>query len=401
MKKIPCQRCEQIRSDTLLPRRAVDGVTRHGTAERGKMHANLMNVWPVCSSASINVNPGRRKQTRQSVRASRPSRRRAVIGANAGANRALPEVRSCPTLPSSLREATRRRFCSPAVPEKNRQVFCEPRRSCAITIAPEVSLSSRWTIPGRSGPPTVDNPPLPPKRCSSAATSVPLSFPAPGWTIIPAGLLITAMSLSSYRISRGIASGSTPGASGAGISTNTSSPDSRRCAGLVAISVHLHAPFVDQRLDLRAAQVGKLRDKKAIQALPRLFGWNYQLKRAVRDCFAEYFVGHALFSESVIKGHHCRQPRERATERPNHSNPPEPSPPQNRSGRNQADAGDLHQRDSSVKHQRASRVAAEKFNHPAFDSVKNEIGAQHLPGEALSRPQPDEKKKIQNSAAAS
>ena len=66
-------------------------------------------------------------------------------------------------------------------------------------MRPLVSLSSRWTMPGRSSPP-VEESAL--KRKRSALTSVLLLrassvSPAPACTIMPAGLLTTAKCLSS------------------------------------------------------------------------------------------------------------------------------------------------------------------------------------------------------------
>ena len=45
------------------------------------------------------------------------------------------------------------------------------------TSSPDVSLSRRWTIPARSGSPSVERPPPRPRR---AFTRVPLQFPGAG-----------------------------------------------------------------------------------------------------------------------------------------------------------------------------------------------------------------------------
>ena len=63
----------------------------------------------------------------------------------------------------------------------------------ATTSSPEVSRSSRWTIPGRSG----SSPPAAP-RPRSCAASVPVDVPAPAWTVMPAGLSTTTRCSSSY-----------------------------------------------------------------------------------------------------------------------------------------------------------------------------------------------------------
>ena len=80
-------------------------------------------------------------------------------------------------------------------------------RSCAsseraTTSRPEVSRSSRCTMPGRSSSP-------PAASCaSSPCTSVPVAWPAPGWTTTPAGLSTTSRCSSSQATRRSIASGS-------------------------------------------------------------------------------------------------------------------------------------------------------------------------------------------------
>ena len=48
-----------------------------------------------------------------------------------------------------------------------------------------------------------------------------------------------------------------------------------------------------------------------------------------------------------------------------------------------------------VEQHRAAGIAAEKFDGAALDAVEHEVGADHLPGEALARAQPDQKEKIQ------
>jgi hypothetical protein len=59
----------------------------------------------------------------------------------------------------------------------------------AATITPEVSLSSRWTMPGRATPPMPDR--LAPQWNSRALTRVPVSQPGAGWAAMPAGLSMT------------------------------------------------------------------------------------------------------------------------------------------------------------------------------------------------------------------
>src|ERR1700744_571329 len=53
----------------------------------------------------------------------------------------------------------------------------------AATTMPEVSLSMRWTMPGRATPPMPDR--LSPQWCNRALTRVPLSLPGGGVPAIP------------------------------------------------------------------------------------------------------------------------------------------------------------------------------------------------------------------------
>ena len=60
---------------------------------------------------------------------------------------------------------------------------------------PLVSLSMRWTMPGRISPPMPERLPL---QCQSRAlTRVPSGLPGAGWTTIPLGLLTTRRCASS------------------------------------------------------------------------------------------------------------------------------------------------------------------------------------------------------------
>ena len=77
-------------------------------------------------------------------------------------------------------------------------LICSDRLTCARSFLatssrPDVSLSMRWTMPGRISPPT---PERLSSRASSALTSVPDSLPAAGWTTMPEGLNTTATSSS-------------------------------------------------------------------------------------------------------------------------------------------------------------------------------------------------------------
>ncbi len=110
-----------------------------------------------------------------------------------------------------------------------RSLTSSERRSCAsseraTTRSPEVSRSSRWTIPGLagSGPPAT--------RPASASTRVPALRPAPGWTTSPAGLSITARCSSCQAIAGSGPSGRGRGATAvaSGVASSTRSPPSSR-----------------------------------------------------------------------------------------------------------------------------------------------------------------------------
>src|SRR5262249_17765569 len=99
-------------------------------------------------------------------------------------------------------------------------IWCA-RSVFATSRTPEVSRSSRCTMPGRSSPPT-------PSRSrtwwSRALTSVPEGWPGAGCTTRPAGLSIARSWSSSYRIESGMASGVSSVVRGSGTSTVTDSP---------------------------------------------------------------------------------------------------------------------------------------------------------------------------------
>ena len=63
----------------------------------------------------------------------------------------------------------------------------------ATIIRPDVSLSNRWTMPGRISPPM---PWISGHIASKALTRVWSGWPGPGWTANPAGLSITTKSSS-------------------------------------------------------------------------------------------------------------------------------------------------------------------------------------------------------------
>src|SRR5918994_44872 len=99
-------------------------------------------------------------------------------------------------------------------------------------MRPEVPLSSRWTMPGRSGSPTER---ISGYRASSPWTSVPPRWPAPGWTTMPAGLSTTSRSASSNPTGTTTdgSGGSGWVSRGSGASNSSTSPSATRCERLV------------------------------------------------------------------------------------------------------------------------------------------------------------------------
>ena len=123
----------------------------------------------------------------------RPAPRRCPRGARAAA-RPGPARRGSPRGSAARGRAPRTARASPRCAASD----------FATTRSPEVSLSMRWTMPGRSRPPIPDS--VPPQWCRSAFTSVPSGAPGAGCTTSPAGLSMTMRSASSYTMSSGIAS---------------------------------------------------------------------------------------------------------------------------------------------------------------------------------------------------
>ena len=94
--------------------------------------------------------------------------------------------------------------------------------SFATTSNPLVSLSMRWTMPGRISPPMPERLPL---QCQSRAfTSVPSGLPGAGWTTIPLGLFTTRRWSSSYTMSSGMSCGTASMGFASGISSRMVSP---------------------------------------------------------------------------------------------------------------------------------------------------------------------------------
>ncbi len=113
-------------------------------------------------------------------RASRARRRR---GARARGSRGRAARRSSPSASAGCRGSARGTSRS-----TRRSLIASERARCASSVRatimrPEVSLSRRWTMPGRSG----SSPP--PRSSPSTSTSVSPRCPGAAWTTRPGGLV--------------------------------------------------------------------------------------------------------------------------------------------------------------------------------------------------------------------
>ena len=155
-------------------RRAVQRVARHRMSDARQMHADL--VRPAGPDPDFEESePANRRSTRYSdqPRGPRPAARSCE---SAAPGRARWAARSGPLSCFTVPCTSARYTFSTCRPEN-----CAASRWCAASFfatssTPLVKRSSRWTIPGRSAPPTPESAA---KRCSSAFTSVPECTPAP------------------------------------------------------------------------------------------------------------------------------------------------------------------------------------------------------------------------------
>src|SRR2546421_846 len=110
------------------------------------------------------------------------------------------------------------------------------------TIRPDVSLSRRWTMPGRSSPCSSRSSG---KRASKPLTSVPRSLPGAGWTTTPAGLSITIIAASSNTTWKGTSSSDGRSRLRATSTISTRSPEATRWLGLLGrpLSVIASSPI--------------------------------------------------------------------------------------------------------------------------------------------------------------
>lgn len=118
--------------------------------------------------------------------------------------------------------------------------WCAPS-FLAMTRQPDVSLSRRWTMPGRSTPPM---PERSPQWWSRAFTMVPSGLPAAGCTTMPLSLLMTTTSSSSYRMSRGMSCGRASAGSGSGMRTVMESPRETGFLGLAGVPLTNTSPLL-------------------------------------------------------------------------------------------------------------------------------------------------------------
>ena len=128
-------------------------------------------------------------------------------------------------------------------------------------MRPEVSLSMRWTMPGRCTPPMPER--LSPQRYSRALTNVPSGWPGAGCTTMPRALLTMMISSSSYTMSRGIFWGSTGRASVSGKAKTISSPAFARAFFLTGFPFTVTVPASMHFWMRLRERAGNLRERRA------------------------------------------------------------------------------------------------------------------------------------------
>src|SRR5665213_3205432 len=208
----------------------VDRVADHRMAALGEVHANLMG------------SPGQEAALDQRGRLTKNALdlvagHRRLAARRADHRHLLPVGHAAPDIACDLARGRQRhapQTIAAYAREMRRAAKSRDSARCAIsvlatTIRPLVSLSSRWTIPGRRTPPIPAR--LAPQWAMSALTSVPSGLPGAGWTTSPAGLSMTMRCASSKRISRGIAWACGVASSGSGTITTKVCPDFTLRAG--------------------------------------------------------------------------------------------------------------------------------------------------------------------------
>ena len=198
------RRVEELALEPELARPAVDRVAADRQVDRGEVDADLVRAPGLERDAQERVPRQQlldlevRDRLARRVGVERVPQRVAPVAPDRGVDRAAPRPRPA----DDEREVLARRARATGRAPASRRCASGER---ATTSRPEVSRSSRWTIPGRSG----SSPPS--TSCASRpCTSVPCACPGAGWTTSPAGLSTTSRCSSSYGTARSIASGVEP-----------------------------------------------------------------------------------------------------------------------------------------------------------------------------------------------
>ena len=185
--------CRNWRASAVADRSAVGDVAHHRMADRRHVDADLMGA------AGVEHDPQQCLAAQQlddlEVRAGLPAaaaddrHQRAVVGiaADRRLDRAGPRAPGCRRRARGTHGAARAPRAAPSAAGA-------PPRPRATTSRPEVSRSSRWTIPARTG----SSPPA--ARPASAWARVPVRCPRAGCTTTPAGLSTTSRCSSSKTI---------------------------------------------------------------------------------------------------------------------------------------------------------------------------------------------------------
>src|SRR5579862_5940780 len=201
-------------------------------------------------------------------------------------------------------------------------------------------------------------------------------------------------------MSSGMASGSTPAGGGAGISIVTRSPAATRCEARREAASTCTRPSSTSDWMRARLRSGSCETRKRSRRCPA------SSAETTKDSLRAASIPASPSSSSMIssgpsdKLGSVREGMMSAgdcTDRRalNRSVAAQAAPPEEGPGENQREAHELHKRNRIVKHQRAARIVAQKFDRAALDPVEDEIRAEQLAGKTLPRADPHEQQEIQ------
>src|SRR5262249_55872184 len=237
--------------------------------------------------------------------------------------------------------------------------------SLATTSRPEVPRSSRWTMPGRSTPPTPERSRT---RCRRAFTSVPDARPAPGCTTRPAGWPTTRGWRSSGPTGRGMSSGRGTAGAGAGRRTDTVWPALSRRAGRAGRPSTTTPPWA--MTDWSRARLRS--------------GRRAASHRSSRSPAPASSTARVRASASAVTKASGRGGGGLGGVLPEHGGV------QEEDGEDHQDGDELRRGQPSAEHHAAGGVAAVELDREAGGRVEEDVGESDLALEALAAGQPDQ-----------